>query len=94
VLVERLLARPVFVGRREHCIERRPGRLRQLIERLDRRAELLRGLCDPECGSPGGTRARVRHQCRDLLRSVGQGFCHRLGPPRQDRELVNVEDSG
>ena len=34
---------------------------------------MLRGLCDPECGSPGGTRARIRHQCRDVLGSVGQG---------------------
>ena len=66
----------------------------RLIERLDRLAELRRGLCDPELGSPGGARARICQQCRDALGSMGQRFRHRLRPPGQDREVVDVEDSG
>jgi hypothetical protein len=91
--VERLLAYSGFAGGGEHRVERRwvvggCGPVDHGAERRNRLVEFRGRVSDAERGSPGSARARIGQQGGDAVGSVRKGFCHRLRPPGQDREVV------
>jgi hypothetical protein len=90
------LVRSIICGHRQQRIEAlRPvggyGLSNYLAQRVDRQTEARRRLWEAERVSPSDVSASLSQHVLHTLGCVRQDLGHRLGPSREDREVVGFQ---